>query len=226
MGSGNAIVHESWQIIIHGNIKVYKNIETNLREYITTPPIKDLWDRHNRIEKNAFDKVAWLPLQKVMKSSTIQTRHWIVKRAAGDCGTNAVLFRRKKREDDKCPFCGQTENTAHVYKCKDPKVSDVWEKSIYNLEREMMEYQTDPEIVHQLSRGLLAWKSESLLVDNELVRKQNDIGWEGILEGCIGAHWQEEQELYYSENNIKKWPSMGNDGYSKTVENSLGHLAT
>jgi hypothetical protein len=153
-----------------------------------------------------------------MKSSTIQTRHWIIKRAAQDCRANAILMRRKRRDNDKCPLCGQSETVLHVYKCQDKRVKNVWEQCIYELEQVMIENNTDPEIRTQLCQGLVSWQSDSLKETHDLITTQSLIGWDGIMEGCIGTHWIAQQQMFYSREANKKvvrngllW-SLGNYG--------------
>jgi hypothetical protein len=92
-----------------------------------------------------------------MQMSTSQTRHWIIKRAAQDCGANAIMFQRKQRDYDTCPFCPTTESVLHVYKCQSNDVKEIWQKSIYHLENDLKELQTDPNIIAQLCQGLLQW---------------------------------------------------------------------
>jgi ribonuclease HI len=179
------IPNEVWQIRLQGK-KLFKHIDRQIREYITEPPIKEFWHKRKRIERSEFDQVAWNSMDKVMRNSTIQTRHWTVKRAAGDCGANAIMFQRKQKDFANCPFCGQPETVEHVYKCQHNTVSEVWERCIWLLEKEMIEYQTDPNIIKQLCSGLRSWQTNNRMEDGDLIVHQSKIGWNGILEGCLG----------------------------------------
>jgi hypothetical protein len=83
-------------------------------------------------------------------------------------------------------------------------VKDIWRKSIYKLEQELIRYQTDPEIVSQLFQGLLKWQNGTLNNTKELIAHQSVIGWNGIIEGHLSQVWVHEQDLFYSNNSIQK----------------------
>jgi hypothetical protein len=148
--------------------------------------------------------VAWFPIKKMMKVSTIQTRHCIIKGAARDCGEHAVLFQRHQRKDNKCPFCGLEKAVIHVYKCQHREVQDLWEKSIEELQRDLANNHASRELIQILWEGLRRWQKDAEQVEHSLCQMQSMIGWEGILEGYLGTHWQEYQEEYYQDTPYKK----------------------
>jgi hypothetical protein len=195
--------HEKWALEIEGN-KVVRQVDDTIREHIYQPSIKEFWHRKARVSVEGFEQVIWSSMKKAMQTSSVQTRHWIVKRAAQDCGTNAIMFQRKQRAYDTCPFCTESESVLHVYRCQAQEVKELWRKSIYELEQELIKYQTDPEIVSQLCQGLLQWQNGTLDNTKELIVHQSVIGWNGILEGCLSQVWVDEQDQFYSNNNIQK----------------------
>jgi hypothetical protein len=151
-------------------------------------------------------------MKDAMKKSPMNIRHWVVKRCARDCGANAVLFRRKERKDDKCPFCGNIESVIHIYKCPDKRVQDIWEKAIHELEQYLQQLGTDPSIRGQLIRGLQGWRMDTISTTDPMAIDQSQIGWDGIMEGVLGRHWEDEQE-HYSKNeseatNGRKWTQL------------------
>jgi hypothetical protein len=168
-------------------------------------------EKMGRVEAEHFDEVAWEPMQKVMKSVSTQTKHWIIKRAANECGTNAILFQRRQRNDDKCSFCGEIETTMHIYKCQHKDVKDLWRKLVYELENDLLQQQTDPVLAKQLCKGLLQWQHNGPVEGNSLLNAQSRTGWNGILEGCLSKEWIEAQEKYYNKNLIKNQESRGQD---------------
>jgi hypothetical protein len=195
--------YEQWHLRIE-NHKVVKNIESTLHEFISKQEIKQYWDRKGRVSANYFEQVSWSAIEKAMKFSNIQTKHWITKRAAGDCGANAILFRRQQRQDDKCPFCGEQETVLHVYQCNQEFVQQKWDVLMKKFKTELKEVRTSPIIIDQLCLGLHTWRRNERQPDLELVQKQEKIGWNGILEGMLGVHWQECQEEYYIKISSKK----------------------
>jgi hypothetical protein len=114
-------------------------------------------------------------------------------------------------------FCGDNESLLHV---QHNDVNDYWRKNVYDLEQELVKWQTDSKIVKHLTQGLLQWQQSSLTKDAELIHRQSLIGWDGIMEACLGQHWVIEQNNYYINNRIKKRNKMGRISNKEIVENS------
>jgi hypothetical protein len=93
----NNLQDENWSLVLDGN-KVVKNIDDSIREHIHQPKIKEFWNKKERIASESFTQVAWDSMKKVMDKSSVQTKHWIVKQAVGECAANAVMFQRRERE--------------------------------------------------------------------------------------------------------------------------------
>jgi hypothetical protein len=124
--------------------KICNNVEQNLREYIHAQPIQECWIKKGKIAPDKFELVEWHAIEKEMKSSTLQVRHWIVKRAAQDCGANAILFKRRQRLNDECPFCKQPETVKHVYKCQHAEVDERWKICLNEFKEALEMERTDP----------------------------------------------------------------------------------
>jgi hypothetical protein len=184
-----------------GGSKLQKNVQTTILEYINRETIKDYWDYKGRINSECFHKVDWDAMRKVMKSTSIAQRIWIVKRASHDCAANAVMFKRRQKDSAQCKFCGNEENVLHVYKCMHTEVQEVWKENITEFQKELIRMNTDPVITEKLIQGMHRWRTEE---QEETLSEQGKIGWDGILEGCIGIHWKEQQALYYKHIQSKK----------------------
>jgi hypothetical protein len=202
--SSGSLQQEKWALYLEGR-KIVKNVDVSIREYIYKPKIQDQWHKKERIHREHFEEVTWETMKKVMKTASIQTKQWIIKRAANECGSNSILFQRSQRADDKCPFCGERETPIHVYQCQNTEVKELWRKLLYGLENELLQQQTDPAIAKQLCYGLLLWQEKQNNIGGQrLLETQSKIGWNGIMEGCLGEEWKMEQELFFKENAIKK----------------------
>ena len=140
----------------------------------------------------------WDALERSMQESTIRQRHWISKRAARDCGCNYIRMKQRERIDDNCPSCGGCETVLHVITCPSPETSQLWETTIRDLQTWMLDNGTDPFITDSLIQGLHAWRrdpvGEPTFDDsNLLLDAQSQIGWNGVLEGCLGREWTSRQ---------------------------------
>jgi hypothetical protein len=190
---------EKWQIYIE-TTKVFKKVEETVRDYTALQHLPDIWNRYKRIHKEWFNEVNWDAMGKAMKLSSTQTKHWILKRSARDCGVHAILKRRKERDNDHCPFCQQEETVEHVYRCQHKNVQATWDNAMMELEQYLTEIHTDPNITNQLLDGLHIWRNNSYHAPSPMIVDQSNIGWSGILEGTLGRHWEDEQ-THFAETN-------------------------
>jgi hypothetical protein len=214
----NTIVDASvWEVKL-GDVKLQKKVQLTILEFIHTGPIREYWDHKGRVHSEYFHRVDWDSMRKAMKSTSIQQRNWIVKRAAHDCAANAVLLKRRQKETAACKFCGSEETVLHVYKCQHISVQDVWQRSLKDLQKELVKLQTDPSITTSFIKGLQTWQNGEQQVSQ---LEQDNIGWEGILEGCIGTHWKQQQALYYKRIQSKK----GHDQWAVRVIRKLWMIA-
>jgi hypothetical protein len=124
-----------------------------------------------RVSAENFQNVAW-----DSGSSTGNMNNWIVKKATGVCGANAILYQKKQRPDDKCLFCGNKETVLHVCKCQHAEVVNTWGKVIYDLEIYLIGQYTGPGIVRQLTEGLLQWQKGQEYSNEQHVQGETLIG--------------------------------------------------
>jgi hypothetical protein len=80
-----------------GEFRFHKNIQSTILEYINRETIREYWDEKGRIKAELFPTVYWDSVRKVMQTSTIQTRNWIIKRVAHNCAANVVLIKRNRK---------------------------------------------------------------------------------------------------------------------------------
>jgi hypothetical protein len=159
-------------------------------------------------------------MRKVMKTSTSQVRNWIVKRAAHDCAANAVMFKRKQKDSDRCKFCGAEETVLHVYFCAHEEVTSVWTQGMKEFQKDLIGLQTDPCITNVLIIGLQQWRKNEQGSTLGLKTEQDKIGWNGIL--CIGNRWKHQQAQYYNQNSKQeKFRAMGTAHNPKVMENCM-----
>ncbi len=198
---------EKWQLTVNER-KLYKNIRTSIYNEISYATVTPYWIRKNRLSEEGASLVNWEALGDAMQEAPQQQRRWITKRAARECGANAVLFQRKAKDHDRCPFCQQSETVAHVIMCKDTRAQAQWDFSLREFKTWLEQQQTDPVIVLRLINGLAKWRSQEQVVmlagDDELTRQQNIVGWNGVIEGCFHASWAVAQQSYFSTSNSRR----------------------
>jgi hypothetical protein len=109
---------EKWQVWAN-DTKFFKSLKHYLYEHMSFGSVTPYWIRKERFSEDGANEVNWGALGQAMCQASPAQRQWITKRAARDCGSNAVLFKRKSKDTDKCPRCRQPESVLHVLTCKD-----------------------------------------------------------------------------------------------------------
>jgi hypothetical protein len=176
-----------WELFL-GENKVFKEVQKQIIDEINAGTMKKYWNKNRKANLEQFENVYWEAMEKAMRTSTTHVRNWIVKRAANECGANAVLFRRNQKDSDRCRLCNEIETPTHVYKCKHEMATTTWMSSMQEFSKDLIRRSTDPSIVTQLCAGFNKWRDKSMNETEEMINSQTAIGWNGIMEGCIGFH--------------------------------------
>jgi hypothetical protein len=58
-------------------------------------------------------------------------------------------------------------------------------------------------LLKHLSNGITLWRQGLPVQGNAILDQQSLIGWDGILEGCLGNHWQHAQASAFIKNEAK-----------------------
>jgi hypothetical protein len=205
--SATPIPGEKWQLTIRDN-KIHKNIQSSVYQEMSRHNILPYWIKKERFSEDGADKVNWEAIGAAMQQSTPQQRRWITKRAARECGANSVLFKRKTRDNDFCPLCQQPESALHVLQCQDIRAQRQWTLSVQEFGSWLETQQTDPNIVAQLCHGLLQWQKHDQILprsaNDDLIRQQNVLGWNGVSEGCFHICWEHAQQNYFTNQNSRR----------------------
>ena len=196
---------EPWALWLQDK-KICMNLHSNLQTAICGKASLDYWEKRGKFGQGTYSDIDWKATGKAMANVAISRRHWVAKHSSGFCGTSKMMFRWKKRATDRCPRClHEVEDASHVWKCQDPRALKVWTQAIENLELWMQQQRTHPEIIHIICAKLLAWQSgstEEIPIGTfhdlpAVVQKQDEIGWQSLLEGRPSLGWSEVQQRYF-----------------------------
>jgi len=120
------------------------------------------------------------------------------------CGVGKFIKRWKEQEEDACPRCGAQEDAPHVWLCKGQGTEDRWTKALQELENLLHQLDTDPTLTHIILVYLRGWWSNEGISYipprnfQELLHRQNLVGWWRFFEGWLVGAWAEHQHRYYT----------------------------
>jgi hypothetical protein len=95
----------------------------------------------------------------------------------------------------------------------------VWQTSIKRFRKDLEDDGTDPKILEAIYNGLLAWRNGIPLdytnynpAIQELIERQNKMGWGNFFEGRAVIGWSRAQETFFKQQKSmrsgKRWLSM------------------
>ena len=169
-----------------------------------------------RILQENFDLVYWEGMGRFMKHRPRQYRNWLTKQTNGACGCHGHRAKWKKQQDkdpviDACPNCGAPEPSTHATRCTDKQRKTLFEDSVEEVDKWMIENDTEPDLQHMVKSYLRARDTAKMInflpeltpstTHQEMNRYRNIalvqdcLGWDCILEGRIPAIFvQHKQE--------------------------------
>ena len=187
------------------NKYICKQLQSSIREGISSNTMQKYWNKKSQVESNVFPLISWQEVGKAMKQNKPEKRHWLVKHATGNCGVNAILVHRKKKESPNCLRCREYEDSIHVWKCQHHTTSELWDNKLEELRIWLVSANTSPYIIESLIGGLKNWYSGSNLRPwCPLIKSQHLVGWNNIILGRCHQTWQETQHNYLIANHSKK----------------------
>ena len=122
------------------------------------------------------------------KSSTMDIQTCI-----GHAGVGTKLKEWQLSNDDKCPWCGDCEDTHHIWLCQLLDARWLCSIKFAHLQQWMKDNKTAPELQHALTKRLTTWSLDtplcplvtSSLMINTAILSQDEIGWTNFFEGCL-----------------------------------------
>ena len=172
-------------------------------EEINAKAILDYWERKDGTPIGKTNQVNWKTAKLALKEQPRGLQRWHAKWATRHCAVGRMMKIRKEWSHNKCPLCGQQEETTlHVLQCT--KASNIWNQTLANLRIWMEEQSTEPTLREVILTNLQKWRqaTPSLSRHNKTaihhsLLQQNDIGWYSFLLGRHAKGFEQIQQLYY-----------------------------
>ena len=136
--------------------------------------------------------------------------------------TMTVANKWNTHDSPVCPLCTQTNETCdHVLYCQNHHMCRVRDKYLRNLQQQLSQLNTDPNISKCITTEITAWLKSNQQpspqqptnhdadtnIDNTLtsaIQNQRTIGWGNFLRGFISKDWIRIQDEYYSITSFVK----------------------
>ncbi len=126
------IKQEPWSIWL-GDIKLVKNLHSNLYNFVHSEEAESYWTAKQRITPAQVSSINWEAIKGTMSQEKRRRRVYISKHAVGICGVGKFLLRWKESQTTACPRCGALADEPHVWICPDHVAEQLWNRSLDNL---------------------------------------------------------------------------------------------
>jgi len=209
------IYNEGWTLW-DGLTKITSPSRPTLYGLIMDPITQMWWVSNNRFLLEAKETINWKACLEGMSALTPSRRRWITKHASANCGVGTTLVKWKYQDDDKCPRCNASEDTAHVIQCQAEGANEVWSESMAKLTTYLVASRTHPDLQRALLKNLSRWRRGLLPCDDfqeaevkQATQSQSLIGWKNLLEGLLSKQWHQVQQRHYNSlrgrKSAKRW---------------------
>jgi hypothetical protein len=215
-----ALSNSGWSLWI-GRRKLSSWDRQALYNHAKSLEILDHWSARRSIPRQAIRSIDWEAGQLAIKQLGLHKSLWIPKWIAGFAPVGKVLARNHLQTHAECPRCSEFEDTQHVLLCQAPNAQRQWDASIVTLDQWLTKARTLPDIHKAIISRLQSWRRQEVPLRppdyrwpglNDLVRAQDEIGWQNFLEGGVLHAWSEKQHDYYAwlqrENTGKRWTTL------------------
>ena len=164
-------------------------------ERMTSPVIKEYWQRKHDLPVNSWDHVNWKAYKQALKEQPRGTKHWFAKHCTGHCGVGRMMKLHKEWKSSRCARCGQVEETTvEVLQCWHPDADKQFETWKCKFKEWMEKEQTNPVLAAALLLRVPDWRYRTphpggppgmLRELPTALREQYRIGWYNFLLGRV-----------------------------------------
>jgi hypothetical protein len=127
-----SIAGEPWQLWVKG-VKLTKSIQSTTYAAVQGEYSEQYWRGKKDIDATGIKLVDWTAIGNAMKLIPRPRRVFVAKHVSGMCGVGRFMKRWKEWPSDACPRCGDPEDSSHVWTCKGPGTTELWDKAITDL---------------------------------------------------------------------------------------------
>jgi len=123
-----------------------------------------------------------------------------------------------------CPQCRcPQETTSHILQCPQPESQSLWDGTILELREQLLQADTDPDLIEDLNTGLDAWRKQSLppLAIMNVGHAQLKLTWDNLVHGFLLPIWKSQQAGYYNS----KWNVASLASWAADLCHSILRLA-
>jgi hypothetical protein len=164
-------------------------------------------------------EIAYEPLEHAMSQLPLAHWQWVTKHVHHFGPVRYNLFRHKEWSSPICPLCPHIETSFHEWTCPSEYQATFHHQRIAEFTDWLSHFPTDPDITTAMVQHISKWLESQPHVPirglhqdiQEVLTKQDDIGWELPFTGIWHRDWITVQQQYLqfkgSKQTSKLWLS-------------------
>jgi hypothetical protein len=179
-------------------------------EEINSDAILGYWERKDGIPLAVKTQVNWRASKIALKEQPRGLQRWHAKWASRHCPVGRMMKIRKEWTHNKCPLCGQQEETTvHVLRCTE--ATGVWRQTLEALKIWLEEQRTEPALQEAIIFNLQQWRQNSSNTNRnknsalqQTLLQQSEMGWYSFILGRHSKGFESIQHAHYQAIQSKK----------------------
>ena len=208
----NHLYGEGIRCII-GGIKVTGNHKNTLGQHMYRDLMAQHLDEKGTLAYAAFPLVNWEAMDKALQARSPSFCAWVTKHVSNQCAVGSKMKRWGFWDNDKCPCCGQDEETTlHLPLCSSLHMQEAYASQLEKFTAWMVETDTDPDIASYFTQALQEKTLPTIDFPPQLelaIQDQSQIGWNNLLFGHVATKWMGLQDEHYrttrSRRSSERW---------------------
>jgi hypothetical protein len=152
------VPNEPWPVWLD-ELKIMRQLFSTLYDVVHSSQAKQYWMAKHSITSQDFDNINWPAVYKAIHQDPVVRKLFITKHMVGMCSIGKIMVRWKERDIPFCPCCGAPEDAPHVWKCPDPRGSEVWDNVMETLKTGMESVGKDLDMQDSILIQLDSWKT-------------------------------------------------------------------
>ena len=203
---------EPWPMHVNGE-KVSKDFVQKFCDHVSGPVALAHWQQEvGRFGQGSREDVDWLAVNDGMKMLPRHRQRWITQQAAGWGGVGKWMLRCGEWPHSKCPRCNEPlEDTEHVLLCKGAGADGAMRNLLEDLRHWLCRKHTQLDTADALVAGLHSWHSGGSATSEdwspelqEVLHRQESLGWRAMLEGLPAKGWADLQQQHFDRSQSRR----------------------
>lgn len=189
--------------------KIYNNYRSTISIAAYDDQARHYYCSRYGWQRQDFDDINWKAVDKAMSMLSRHTRVWASKFSCGFLGIARMLSRREYWLDNKCPRCGNCDETCqHVIQCPAAAHREQMLRRVDDFNMWMQTQHVDPDMVSDIIMITTSWIQcetvDPATIITPAIQHQYHLGWEHFVMGRLSKSLTVHLHEFYTNKTSRR----------------------